>query len=57
MGKFVWVEKESIDPKGEWLRVKYSYNESLLCERIDPYEPDVFIEVSEVVRETDEEIF
>jgi hypothetical protein len=57
MDNFVWVEKESIDQNGEWLKVIKVENEKLLCERKNPFKHDIYILKSDVLQTTNDEIF
>ena len=55
--EYVWVETAEIDSKGEWLKVLKTEGNQLLCERNDPFQKDVYINISEVKGCTLDQIF
>lgn len=57
MNEFVFVKSHEIDSKGEWLKVIKVEANRLLCERKDPFYPDVSIEKSDVIKNTFDQIF
>lgn len=57
MNEFVWVEVPEIDSKGEWIKVKKFEGNKVLCERKDPFKPDVYVEKSDIIKHTFEQIF
>ena len=57
VNEFVWVENPEIDSKGEWLKVKKVKGNQVLCERKDPFHPDVYIDKSDIIKNTFDQIF